>query len=428
MSLAITDAHRASWRASPARSPIVTPCSAGPGALPRRPRRGAPRGVEGDGRPRLARSCTCPRPTAGQGSGWPSSSSWSRSWAGRRARARSCPTVWRVAVIAGAGDEALAERWLPGLADGSVVGGGRLRTRIVLGAGLADVLLLADGDDLRGRSTATRSRVAAREQPRPHPSRRRGDRRRRSRCPDSVGAPAAAAGGGPAPWPPPRRPGWPTRATEMAREYAKVREQFGRVIGIVPGGQAPLRQHARRRPSWPPRRRGTRHARRADGEPRGRAGRGRRRRRMALPAFACCAELNIQVHGGIGFTWEHDAHLFLAPGGRPGGAVRSGRRRRRTTSRRLDRRRRATPCHAVELPARGRDLPRRGARRSSTATDALPADRAAGARCSTTATCSPHWPQPWGASGRRRRAARDRRGVRAAGVERPTWASAAGSR
>ena len=24
-----------------------------------------------------------------------------------------------------------------------------------------------------------------------------------------------------------------------------------------------------------------------------------------------CAQLNIQVHGGIGFTWEHDAHMFL---------------------------------------------------------------------------------------------------------------------
>ena len=23
------------------------------------------------------------------------------------------------------------------------------------------------------------------------------------------------------------------------------------------------------------------------------------------------AQMNIQVHGGIGFTWEHDAHLFL---------------------------------------------------------------------------------------------------------------------
>ena len=32
---------------------------------------------------------------------------------------------------------------------------------------------------------------------------------------------------------------------------------------------------------------------------------------LALPAADECAQLNIQVHGGIGFTWEHDAHLYL---------------------------------------------------------------------------------------------------------------------
>jgi alkylation response protein AidB-like acyl-CoA dehydrogenase len=26
--------------------------------------------------------------------------------------------------------------------------------------------------------------------------------------------------------------------------------------------------------------------------------------------FSCAAE-NIQIHGGIGFTWEHDAHLHF---------------------------------------------------------------------------------------------------------------------
>ena len=30
----------------------------------------------------------------------------------------------------------------------------------------------------------------------------------------------------------------------------------------------------------------------------------------AADAFEQCAESAIQVHGGIGFTWEHDAHLF----------------------------------------------------------------------------------------------------------------------
>ena len=32
---------------------------------------------------------------------------------------------------------------------------------------------------------------------------------------------------------------------------------------------------------------------------------------LAFPAYLRNAELNIQVHGGIGFTWEHDAHLHL---------------------------------------------------------------------------------------------------------------------
>ena len=31
---------------------------------------------------------------------------------------------------------------------------------------------------------------------------------------------------------------------------------------------------------------------------------------LAMPAADLCANLNIQVHGGIGFTWEHDAHLY----------------------------------------------------------------------------------------------------------------------
>ena len=28
-------------------------------------------------------------------------------------------------------------------------------------------------------------------------------------------------------------------------------------------------------------------------------------------AYFQCAAANIQVHGGIGFTWEHDAHLHF---------------------------------------------------------------------------------------------------------------------
>ena len=32
---------------------------------------------------------------------------------------------------------------------------------------------------------------------------------------------------------------------------------------------------------------------------------------LAIPAFYRNSQLNIQVHGGIGFTWEHDGHLIL---------------------------------------------------------------------------------------------------------------------
>jgi len=30
-----------------------------------------------------------------------------------------------------------------------------------------------------------------------------------------------------------------------------------------------------------------------------------------LPAYQRAALKNIQIHGGIGYTWEHDAHLYV---------------------------------------------------------------------------------------------------------------------
>ena len=46
---------------------------------------------------------------------------------------------------------------------------------------------------------------------------------------------------------------------------------------------------------------------------------------QALPAFVTCAEKNIQLHGGIGFTWEHDAHVILKRARRAGRGVRPDR-------------------------------------------------------------------------------------------------------
>jgi alkylation response protein AidB-like acyl-CoA dehydrogenase len=99
------------------------------------------------------------------------------------------------------------------------------------------------------------------------------------------------------------------RAVEMATEYAKTRYQFGRAIGsfqavkhmcadmlleaesAVSAARFVAGSFAERAP-----------ARVAD---------------LALAqaycsdAFVFVAATNIQVHGGIGFTWEHPAHLYL---------------------------------------------------------------------------------------------------------------------
>ena len=94
--------------------------------------------------------------------------------------------------------------------------------------------------------------------------------------------------------------------TEMAAAYAKEREQFGRPIAMF---QAVKHHCANMLVStelatclvWD--------AARASDEERSLAA--AMAATIALPAADECANLNIQVLGGIGFTWEHDAHLYL---------------------------------------------------------------------------------------------------------------------
>ncbi|HYF44944.1 MAG TPA: acyl-CoA dehydrogenase family protein [Acidimicrobiales bacterium] len=94
--------------------------------------------------------------------------------------------------------------------------------------------------------------------------------------------------------------------TESAAAYAKEREQFGRPIAMF---QAVKHHCANMLVStelatclvWDAARAA------ADELPLAAA----MAATVALPAADECANLNIQVHGGIGFTWEHDAHLYL---------------------------------------------------------------------------------------------------------------------
>ncbi len=222
------------------------------------------------------------------------------------------PTVTASAVIAAAGSPQVQARLLPGLADGSSVGaaalGGDVRVSggtasgsagVVLGGHLADVLVVSAGDDIaivNCRDGGVSVQVPANLDP-----------ARRSARVTLDGASAEIVPGGRQVLTDLARTmlaaeaaGVARACTEMATEYAKVREQFGRPIGMFQAVKhhcanmlvaAELATAA----VWDAARAS------ADGGD----------QLMALAAADQNANLSIQVHGGIGFTWEHDAHLYL---------------------------------------------------------------------------------------------------------------------
>ncbi|ROO87460.1 alkylation response protein AidB-like acyl-CoA dehydrogenase [Actinocorallia herbida] len=103
--------------------------------------------------------------------------------------------------------------------------------------------------------------------------------------------------------------GGAARCLELAVEYAKVREQFGRPIGSF---QAVKHKCAGLLIEIEAGRSAAYHAGFAVAEP------GAEGAAAAALAKAYCSEVFthaakecIQIHGGIGYTWEHDAHLFL---------------------------------------------------------------------------------------------------------------------
>jgi alkylation response protein AidB-like acyl-CoA dehydrogenase len=96
---------------------------------------------------------------------------------------------------------------------------------------------------------------------------------------------------------------------DAAVEYAKRRVQFNRAIGsfqAVKHGCAQLAVEidaARAAADWAA-------MLAAAGDP-GLRTAALIAKAQAAETFTACAGWNIQVHGGIGFTWEHDAHLYL---------------------------------------------------------------------------------------------------------------------
>ncbi|MFD9220316.1 acyl-CoA dehydrogenase [Streptomyces sp. NPDC060064] len=98
-------------------------------------------------------------------------------------------------------------------------------------------------------------------------------------------------------------------ALHTAAEYAKVREQFGRPIGRFQAikhlcADMLVRVEQARALTWDA-------ARAVDQSPGIRGLVASLAAGAALDAAYSCAKDCIQVLGGIGFTWEHDAHLYL---------------------------------------------------------------------------------------------------------------------
>jgi alkylation response protein AidB-like acyl-CoA dehydrogenase len=231
------------------------------------------------------------------------------------------PTVVASATLAASDDDAVKKTWLPGLADGTktaaIALGGDVQVTdgtatgvvpVALGGAVADVLLVAVGDDVAVVELGgDASDIAV--PPQLDPSRRsaritlsgapasvltaaRSTLRDLARLVLSAEAVGVARG-----------------CTEMAADYAKVREQFGRVIATF---QAVKHHCANMAVAtelstalvWDAAR-----AAGVGGEQR--ALTAATAATLAGEAAYVCANLNQQVHGGIGMTWEHDAHLYL---------------------------------------------------------------------------------------------------------------------
>jgi alkylation response protein AidB-like acyl-CoA dehydrogenase len=94
----------------------------------------------------------------------------------------------------------------------------------------------------------------------------------------------------------------------MTAEYAKIRLAFGRPIGSFQGVKHRL---AELRTSWELAHAALRDAARAADERPAEFPRAASVARIAVSAsYVDAALATVQLHGGIGFTWEHDAHLY----------------------------------------------------------------------------------------------------------------------
>ncbi len=337
------------------------------------------------------------------------------------------PSLIASATLLAAADDATKAARLPGLADGSVRAGVALGGSATVGAdgtvsgdagatlggGLAELLLVRAGDDV-AVVEADAPGVTIDTPPNMDPTRRTA-RVRLDGAPASVLPGAArtlvdlarlllAA----------EAVGMARECTEQAAAYAKERQQFGRVIGMF---QA-VKHHCANMlvatelataAVWDAAR-----AAATGGEQLTYAAAAAAA--LAAPAADLCANLNIQVHGGIGFTWEHDAHLYLrratvllslldpdAAAAELTDVARAGVKREK----------------AIELPPEAEAI-RDEVRAFAERVKGLDAD-AQKAELISSGYVMPHWPKPWGREAGAVEQLVVEEEFKAAGVARPSY-------
>ena len=111
----------------------------------------------------------------------------------------------------------------------------------------------------------------------------------------------------------------------------------------------------------------------------------------SIPAFLRNAQLNIQVHGGVGFTWEHDGHMLLRRAAVLVALVDSEAAARSVTELGLAGTQREL---GIDLPPEAEELrvTTRAVAEELAALDAA----AQRTQLIDTGYVQPHWPKPWG--------------------------------
>src|SRR5271168_5334819 len=343
------------------------------------------------------------------------------------------PTVIASAVIAKDGTSEQKSLLLPGLVDGTVTAGIGLNSGvqvtdgvasgeagIVLGAGLAELLLIAAGEDVllleRGRSG-----VSVEVPGNLDPTRRSGRVRldnvsvgsddivvgaRESALARARTLLAAEAVGG------------TSDCVDAAVDYAKVRQQFGRTIATFQAvkhhcANMLVASESATAAVWDASRAASEDLSEDETQFRLSAAVAAAH---AIPAYARNAELNIQVHGGIGFTWEHDAHLHLrralVTSSLFGGDAPAADVFDRTASG-------GVRENSLDLPPEAEEL---RTRIHADAAEIAALDKQAQRdKLIETGYVMPHWPKPWGRAADSVEQLVIEEEFRAAGIKRPDY-------